>query len=191
MKVLLFLLLISQSAGALTLTKVMSLTEGSASLEVEVSNKTLVLNKSSNQFAESTSLSLGKFISNEPFDERSLIALKKKIDETHKFLSSRGLSFNELSAVKPHETFFMVDEAKIGQGSVLHKELDALFTELMKRKWTQREGIELSDDRRTLVSFQAGKATKGPFNLAFHCKQPSLPTVCYFKDLGWLKVGPK
>lgn len=193
MKFLLCLLFISTQLSAATLGQYISKPEGSSVQSFIIKKKSVVYDKRSNFFDQKKDLSLGSFKPAQTIDaafyDRKLESILSKVEEVDDFLRKKKSSFNELSSKKPHDSFFLLNSYRITKDSDLYPEVKKIFEELYQSKWKQISGIKLTDDLKEVTTVKNGKAvSNNPFNMSFHCKAPSAPTICGYRDLGILYV---
>lgn len=193
MKFLFSLIFISTQISAATLGQYISKPEGSSVQSFIIKKKSVVYEKRSNFFDQKKDLSLGSFEPSQKINaasyDRKLDLLLTKVEEVDKFLRKKNSSFNELSSKKPHDSFFLLNSYRITKESDLYPEVKKIFEELYQSKWKQVSGIKLTDDLKGVTTIKNGKAvSNNAFNMSFHCKAPSAPTVCGYKDLGILYV---
>jgi hypothetical protein len=193
MKLFFLTLIVSSPLKATVLSQFISSPEGSSLQTFTVKEGKALLEKRSNFFDNKKDYSLGTF---ELKFSRGLRALEKalkvslsKIQEADKLLKKTNASFNDLSLIRPHASFLMLDDYRVSQDSVLYPELKKIYDDLSQRKWEQVTGMKLSLDLKTVTMTKDGKeAFKEPFDVQFSCKDPNPPTVCAYKDLGILYI---
>ncbi len=186
-------LILSVSAYAATLGQYVSHPDGSSFQSFTLKKNKILYEKHSNYFDKKKNLTLGNFklIKKEDLSrhEKKLENILSRIEEVDKYLKKKDSSFNELSSKKPHESFFLLGKYRITKDSDLYPELKVIYDELYQKQWKQISGIKLSDDLKKVISIEEGKEkSHGNFNMSFHCKTHSTPTVCGYKDLGILYI---
>lgn len=193
MKYLFIILMLTGHVYSATIGQYISHPDGSSFQSFTLEKDKVLYEKHSNFFDKKKDLSLGHFKLAKEEDlskqEKKLKNLLSKIQEVDTFLKKKDSSFNELSAKKPHESFILLGKYRVTKESDLYPELKAIYDELHQKNWKQVSGIKLSDDLKKIISIEDGKEkSKENFNMSFHCKAPSTPTVCGYKDLGILYI---
>ena len=193
MKYLFLILLLSGQAYSATIGQYVSHPDGSSFQSFNLEKNKVIYEKHSNFFDKKKDLTLGHFelVKKEDLSkhEKKLKSILSKIKEVDTFLKKKDSSFNELSSKKQHESFILLESYRLTKGSDLYPELKKIYDELYQRNWKQVSGIKLSDDLKKVISIEDGKEkSKENFNMSFHCKAPSTPTVCGYKDLGILYI---
>lgn len=187
------ILLLTTSVHATTLSQYHSSPAGSSVQTFDIGKTKTSFEKASNFFDKAKSYQLGSFtISKDKIQKDDLKKLEEiliKIRAVDTFLREKNSGFNDLADKSPHKSFIMLDQYRVSQGSDLYPELKNLFEKFQKLDWKQESGIKLSNDLKTITVVEDGKEVKSEkFDLAFHCKDQSAPTVCSYKNLGILFV---
>lgn len=193
MKYLFFILLFSGQLYSATIGQYISHPDGSSFQSFTLEKNKVLYEKHSNFFDIKKDLTLGHFelVKKEDLSkhEKKLKSILSRIKDVDTFLKKKDSSFNELSAKKPHESFLLLESFRVTKDSDLYPELKKIYDELYQKNWKQVSGIKLSDDLKKVISIEDGKEkSKENFNMSFHCKAPSAPTVCGYKDLGILYI---
>lgn len=193
MKHLFFILLFSGQVYSATIGQYVSHPDGSSFQSFTLEKNKVLYEKHSNYFDKKKDLSLGHFELTKKEDlsshEKKLKNILSKIEEVDTYLKKKNSSFNELSSKKPHESFILLESFRVTKDSDLYPELKKIYDDLHQKNWKQVSGIRLSDDLKKVISIEKGKEkSKENFNMSFHCKTPSTPTVCGYKDLGILYI---
>ncbi len=177
---------------AANLTHYQSSPEGT-SLQTFSLSKSMTQTRRTNAFDRSLKLRLGTFAlaggESVVTEERLVNGILAQIQTVEETLRRRGSSFNDLSPVKPHGAFFMVENFRVSESSRIYPELLKIFRSLSLKKWRQLEGIRITDDLKSLTTIRGGKeVSTQAFSYAFHCNRERPPGYCLFKDQGILFV---
>ena len=193
MKALILGLLICSSAQAITLGHLYSSPEGSSVQQFILNDSKMIYKKKSNFFDKKQDYRLGVFetpinkASKE--DKKKLEKLLVKIKGIDDFMQKKNESFNSLSYIKPHASFFTLEDYRISQESDLYPEVNAIYERLYGAGWKHKSGIKLSNDTKKLIHINNGKESSDEaFNFSFHCQKAGPPSICGFKDEGILYV---
>lgn len=186
--VLIFIL--STEAHALSLSQERSSPEGHSQEKFILEKDKTILTKTSNFFDKNKNYRIGKFTSTSAVKlQAKAEAILKKIKTTDAFLKTKGSDFNSLSDIKSHNSFIRLDGFNVAQNSSLFNGLKNIIDQLQKLKWQQQSGIALADDFKKVDMIKDGKIQSSQnFNFAFSCRSEEKPTVCAFKDLGFLYI---
>ena len=193
MKNLLFLLILPLSAEAFTLTQYLSSPEGSSVQRFILTPKKSEFIKSSNYFDKKKDYALGSFelakgqVSD--VDLKKVDEILTKIREVDTFMKKKNSSFNEMSAIKPHDAFLILDDFQISPKSTFYPELKNIFDQYAAREWKQISGIKLSEDQKQVIKIKDGKEiSKEVFKFDVQCQSSTSISICSFKDVGILFV---
>lgn len=193
MKMFLLLTFFSTQISAATLGQYISHPDGTSFQSFSLEKDKILYEKHSNFFDHKKDLRLGHFEPLKKIDvtlqKQKLERILAKIEEVDSFLKKKNTSFNELSSKKPHQSFLLLNKYRVTKDSDLYPELKKIYDELYGNEWKQVSGIKLSPDLKKVISIKDGKeSSKKDFNMSFHCKAPTTPTVCGYKDLGILYI---
>lgn len=193
MKTLLFLTLFSFGAEAFTLSQYLSSPEGSSVQKLTLTPKKSEFMKASNFFDKKKDYTLGNFQlakgAVSEADTKKVDEILVKIREVDTFMKKKNSSFNEMSSIKPHDAFLILNDYQISPKSTFYPELKAIFDQYTAREWKQISGVKLSEDLKQVIKVKDGKEiSKEAFNLDVQCQPSSTLSICSFKSLGILFV---
>lgn len=191
--IFILLTILSSQLYAATLGQYISHPDGTSFQSFSLEKDKVLYEKHSNFFDDKKDLSLGHFEPRKKIDvttqKKKLKKILAKIEEVDNFLKKKNSSFNELSSKKPHQSFLLLNKYRVTKDSELYPELKKIYDDLYENEWKQVSGIKLSPDLKKVISIKDGKESSTEnFNMSFHCKAPTTPTVCGYKDLGILYI---
>lgn len=195
MKILILTLIFSFQAGASSIAKYRTTTDGSAMQKFNLEADKASYEKTSNFFdLKSKNYSIGLLELKAVTKEYS--AVMKEVDEYAKkfhtvddFLKEKGSGFNQVSGIIQHEAIIMVDDFRVKPDSKHYEPLNKLFQRLQKLDWKLAKGFQISPDLQKVMEIENGKTVKTEkYARDLYCRKAQLPTVCTLHGGGQIYV---
>lgn len=183
------------SSFAVTLIKYKSMPENASVQQFEIEAKKITFKKESNYFDQKVDYQLGTYVLNSNVDikaiTKELEVVLEKAKTVDKFLKeTKGSSFNEISPPGSHDTFYVLEDFKIGKSSNLYPAVDKVFKSMQTSEMKMLSGVVLDKNLQTYNLIKDGKSTSSEKFTMENCLTQRLPTVCKFKNYGVLYVDP-